>query len=52
MSFSRSDALFPSADLAVVIAAEYEKQCQLLCYGPHPPWTDVQARLTEVRDLL
>ena len=52
MSFSRSDALFPPAELAAVIATEYERQCHLLCYGPHPSWADVQARLTEIRDLL
>ncbi len=52
MSFSRSDALFPPAELAVAIAAEYESQCELLCYGSHPSWADIQARLTEIRDLL
>ena len=52
MSFFRSDALFPPADLAAVIGAEYETQCRMLCYGPYPSWIEVQARLLELRDLL
>lgn len=52
MCFARSDALFPPAELAATIAAEYETQCKLLCYGPHPSWSDVQARLMELRELL
>jgi hypothetical protein len=52
MSFSRSDALFPPADLAPVIGTEYETQCRMLCYGPYPSWVDIQARLLELRDLL
>ena len=52
MSFSRSDALFPPADLAAVIGAEYETQCRMLCYGPYPPWVEIQARLLELRELL
>jgi hypothetical protein len=52
MRFSRSDALFPPPDLAVVIGAEYEMQCQMLCYGPYPSWAEIQARLLELRELL
>ena len=52
MSFSHSDALFPPADLAAVIGAEYETQCRMLCYGPYPPWVEIQARLLELRELL
>jgi hypothetical protein len=52
MSFSRSDALFPPANLAAVIGAEYETQCRMLCYGPYPSWVEIQARLLELRDLL
>ena len=52
MSFSNSDALFPPEELAAAIAAEYESQCRLLCYGPYPSWVDVQARLLELRELL
>ncbi len=52
MSFARSDALFPRADLAALIGPEYEQQCQTLCYGPFPSWNQVQARFDELRDVL
>ena len=52
MTFSRSDALFPLADLATVIGAEYETQCRMLCYGPYPSWVGIQAKLLELRELL
>jgi len=52
MRFAASDALFPPADLANTIAREYETQCAMLCYSPYPSWTDVQARLLELRELL
>jgi len=44
MSFAQSGALFPSAELAKAIGDEYEAQCTLLCYGPHPSWEEIQAR--------
>jgi len=52
MSFANSDALFPPAELARTISAEYEAQCRMLCYGPYPSWAEVHARLLEIRDLL
>lgn len=52
MSFARSDALFPPADLATLIGPEYEQQCRTLCYGPFPSWSQVQARFDELRDVL
>lgn len=52
MSFSGSDALFPSKELAASISAEYEAQCRQLCLGPYPPWPDVQARFADMRSLL
>ncbi len=52
MSFAKSDALFPSTELAKSISAGYEAQCKLLCYGPYPSWAEVQARFLELRDLL
>jgi|SRR5579863_1557892 len=52
MTFSKSDALFPTGDLTKTITGEYEGQCKLLCYGPYPPWEQVQARFAEIRDLL
>jgi hypothetical protein len=52
MTFARSDAMFPPGDLAAALAAEYESQCRMLCYGPFPAWADVQARFKELRPLL
>ena len=49
MSFANSDALFPTGRLAGEIEAEYEKQCQVLCYGSYPAWSEVQARFDELR---
>jgi len=34
MSFAKSDALFPPADLRAVIATGFEAQCRVLCFGP------------------
>ena len=52
MRFCRSDALFPPAELAAIIGAEYEAQCRMLCYGPYPSWAEVLARLVELQELL
>jgi hypothetical protein len=52
MSFAKSDALFPPAELAGTIVAEYDRQCRVLCYGPYPPWEEIQARLLDLRPLL
>lgn len=52
MRFARSDALFPPADLAATIGAEYEAQCRQLCYGPYPSWAEVQTRFVELKELL
>lgn len=52
MSFARSDALFPSAELSAAISREYEAQCRQLCFGPYPSWNEVQARFQEIRRLL
>ena len=52
MSFAKSDALFPPAELRAVIAAGFEAQCRVLCFGPFPTWDEVQARLEDIRSLL
>jgi hypothetical protein len=52
MSFASSDAIFPTGDLADAIAAEYELQCRMLCYGPFPTWPELQARMSDLRCLL
>lgn len=50
--FSRSDALFPPADLSARLGVEYAGQCRQLCYGSYPPWQDVLARFEALRALL
>lgn len=52
MSFARSDALFPPAELAAILSAEYEAQCQRLCYGRFPSWPEVHGRFLELRSIL
>ncbi len=52
LSFARSDALFPSADLADAISRDYETQCRALCYRPFPAWSEVLSRFEAIRSLL
>ncbi len=52
MSFAKSDALFPTPDLAASIGPQYEAQCRMLCYGPFPKWTEVQALFLNLRVIL
>jgi len=52
MTFARSNALFPTGNLAIALAAEYESQCRALCFGQFPSWSAVEARLEALRHLL
>jgi hypothetical protein len=52
MSFAYSETLFPPSELATILGREYETQCALLCYGPHPSWAEIQHRLLELRGFL
>ena len=52
MNFAKSEALFPRGDLGTALAAEFEKQCQVLCFGEFPTWRQVQQRFMEIHDLL
>jgi hypothetical protein len=52
MSFANSEALFAADSLSSSLGIEYEHQCQMLCFGPHPSWEEVQARFLELKDLL
>ncbi len=52
MRFSTSDALFPPADLAAALGAEYEAQCKMLCYGPYPSWAEILAMFQKLQPLL
>jgi hypothetical protein len=52
MDFSKSEALFPPADLSARLAVDYAEQCGPLCYGEAPTWQRVLARFEELRTLL
>lgn len=52
MTFAKSDALFPPAELRADLASEFEKQCRVLCFGPVPTWDDLQGKLDAIRKLL
>lgn len=52
LNFSESAALFPSADLRKIIAAEYDKQCRTLCYGDYPTWEEVEFCFQRFKELL
>lgn len=52
MSFAKSDALFPPAELRAALAAAFDRQCKVLCFGPIPTWDDLQGRLEAIRALL
>ncbi len=40
MSFAKSDALFPPVELRTAIAAGFESQYRVLCFGPFSRWDD------------
>jgi hypothetical protein len=50
--FSQSEALFPTGETQQALAREYESQCQNLCYGDFPGWTDIEACFAELREWL
>jgi hypothetical protein len=52
MSFAKSDALFPAAELRAAIARDFEAQCRILCFGPAPTWEEVEARFADIQSLL
>ncbi|HEY9598159.1 MAG TPA: nucleotidyl transferase AbiEii/AbiGii toxin family protein [Cyanophyceae cyanobacterium] len=52
MTFSKSEALFPTGVLRQTISKEYEQQCQALCYGQYPTWEEVALCFEELRNLL
>ena len=52
LRFMTSDALFPPDELRVAIEPGYEDECQRLFFRPHPSFTEVLERFTEIRDLL
>ncbi len=52
MTFSRSDALFPPAELSAALSNEYESQCRVLCFGVFPHWNEFQERMALIREML
>ncbi|MDE2104220.1 MAG: nucleotidyl transferase AbiEii/AbiGii toxin family protein [Patescibacteria group bacterium] len=52
MRFANSQALFPPPDLRPTIAADYEEQCRILCYGHYPPWDEVEQAFERLRPLI
>jgi len=52
MSFAKSEAIFPKGNIEMALAAEFEKQCRILCFGEFPAWRQVQKRFSGIRDLL
>lgn len=41
LRFNESAAIFPAGPLREMIAREYERQCELLCFGSYPSWEEV-----------
>jgi hypothetical protein len=52
MNFVKSEAIFPQGDMGITLATEFEKQCQILCFGEFPTWRQVQQRFMSIHDLL
>mgnify|MGYP001578629668 CR=1 FL=1 len=52
MSFAKSEAIFPRGDLETILAAEFEKQCRILCFKEYPTWQQMQQRLKSLHHLL
>ena len=52
MNFAKSEAIFPKGNIEMALAAEFEKQCRILCFGEFPTWRQVQQRFMDIHDLL
>ena len=52
MTFRNSEALFPSPSLEAELAAEFESQCNAICYGPYPTWAQLRQEFEAIRHLL
>jgi hypothetical protein len=52
MNFAKSEAIFPGGELEMIIAAEFEKQCRILCFKEYPTWQQMQERLKSLHRLL
>jgi hypothetical protein len=52
LRFARSDALFPTGELRVLIEPDYERECARLFFRSHAPFDAVLERLEALRELL
>ena len=52
MNFAKSEAIFPGGELEMIIAAEFEKQCRILCFKEYPTWEQLQERLRSLHRFL
>jgi hypothetical protein len=52
MSFANSSALFPAGALGDMIARAYTEQCDRLCFGAVPAWSQVAQTFEGLRPLL
>lgn len=52
MSFALSDAIYPTEKLATDLAAEYDSQCRVLCFGGFPDWNELKRQLDSIRHLV
>lgn len=52
LSFADSVGVFPAAEVRAQIAADYDEQCQTLCYGAYPSFDEIVSRFEEIRDIL
>ena len=52
MRFANSEAIYPAGALRDMLAAEYDRWCRVLCFGPFPAWEKVEATFAGLRTLL
>jgi len=51
LSFANSEALFPTQNVRQMVKEAYKRQCENLCYGDYPSWTQIESRFKELRNL-
>jgi hypothetical protein len=52
LSFANSVALFPDERLSASLGEQYTRQCELLCFGEFPSWSEVLQRFSKLQPLL
>ncbi|MHC5897312.1 nucleotidyl transferase AbiEii/AbiGii toxin family protein [Nostoc sp.] len=52
LSFSNSEAIYPTGELRQSIIRDYSQQCRNLCYGNYPTWEEIELCFKHLRDLL